>query len=81
MKLRIFSYQPLKRFLYRSGSVIKLRLLYLLFKAILSFYFSNRYCLEKLYTCKNGEDNQGHTVRFARDNDFYKDDLVVFFSK
>ncbi|XP_028393717.1 uncharacterized protein LOC114518027 [Dendronephthya gigantea] len=35
---------------------------------------------QKLYTCKNGDDNQGYTVRFARDNDFYKGDLVVFFS-
>ncbi|XP_028393613.1 uncharacterized protein LOC114517959 [Dendronephthya gigantea] len=35
---------------------------------------------QKLYTCKNGDDNQGYTVRFARDNDFYKGDLVVFFN-
>ena len=37
--------------------------------------------IEKLYTCKKGKDGQGKTIRFARDTNFYKDDIVVFFSK
>ena len=35
---------------------------------------------QRLYTCKNGQDGQGKTIRFARDTNFYKDDIVVFFN-
>ena len=36
---------------------------------------------ERILQCLNGEKGKGKTIRFARDNDFYKDDIVVFFSK
>ena len=35
---------------------------------------------QRLYTCKNGQDGQGKTIRFARDTNFYKEDIVVFFN-
>jgi hypothetical protein len=36
---------------------------------------------ERILQCLNGKEGKGKTIRFARDNDFYKDDIVVFFSK